>query len=120
MTRQIFTEPSLLQHSKHTYYTQSYVDQGKPSKCQVLGGGTDPRSGTEVEKMYGWCSECRGETGSINTLDVQRGEWIHNSFHSINTKLNKPQQPTWYSPRFSITEFEAQQSTVPERQQFEH
>jgi len=90
-----------------------------------LTGETDPQSGPEVEEMYG-CSPdwliktCMARQTPINTVNVQQDEWIYSSLHSVNTALNKPQRATWYSPRFSITEFEAHQSTVPEKQQFDH
>lgn len=99
----------------HTLHTELHWP-GKTLKVPSFGR----RNWSSIREDVYLCSECRGETGSINTVDVQRGEWNRNSFCSINTTLYKPQQPTWYSPRFSITEFEAQQSTVPERQRFEH
>lgn len=49
MTQQIFPEPSLLQHTRHTELYRA----GKTLKSHTLGE-TDPQSGPEVEKMYSW------------------------------------------------------------------
>lgn len=83
---------------RHIWFNVLHTDkywQGKNPEITWNGKPILTEAAKWRRYMYAWRpkrlikKKAWGQTELINTVNVQRDEWIHSSFHSINTALNK-------------------------------